>query len=45
MKRTRITPDLDAIPTEFHPLLKNAAVYDSSCSPEARVIFIDKDGG
>ena len=45
MKRTRITPNLDAIPAEFHPLLKNAAVYDSSCSPEARVIFIDKDGG
>lgn len=45
MKRTRITPNFDAIPTEFHPILKNAAVYDSSCSPEARVIFIDKDVG
>ena len=45
MKRTLITPDLTAIPEEFHPLLNNAAVYDSSCSPEARVLFIDKDGG
>ena len=45
MKRTLITPDLDTFPTEFHPLLKDVPLYDSSCSPEARVIFIDKDGG
>ena len=45
MKRTRITPDLTALPEEFHSLLSNAAVYDSSCSREARVLFIDKDGG
>ena len=45
MKRTLIHPDLTAIPEEFHALLKNAAVYDSSCSREARVFFIDKDGG
>ena len=45
MKRTLITPDRDSIPEEFHALLKNAAVYDSSCSREARVLFIDKDGG
>ena len=45
MKRTRITPDLTALPEEFHSLLSNAAVYDSSCSREARVLFIDKEGG
>ena len=45
MKRTRITPDLDSIPEEFYPLLRNATVYDSSCSREARVLFIDKDEG
>lgn len=45
MKRTLIRPDFDSVPEEFHPLLKNAAVYDSSCSREAQVLFIDKDCG
>ena len=45
MKRTPIAICLDDFPTEFHPLLSGADVYDSSCSPEARVIFIDKDEG
>lgn len=45
MKRTLIHPDLSTIPEEFHPLLKDVPVYDSSCSLEARVLFIDKDGG
>lgn len=45
MKRTRIQPDLSIFPECFHPLLRDGAVYDSSCSPEARVCFIDKDGG
>lgn len=45
MKRTLICPDLDTISPLFHPLLKDAAVYDSSCSNRARVYFIDKDGG
>jgi len=40
-----ITPDLDLYPSEFHSLLAGATVYDSSCSPEAKVIFIDKEGG
>ncbi|MCL2023561.1 MAG: aminoglycoside 3'-phosphotransferase [Oscillospiraceae bacterium] len=32
-------------PLEFQSLLRGAKLYDSSCSPEAKVIFIDKDTG
>jgi len=35
----------DEYPAELRLLLHSAKLYDSSCSPEARVIFIDKDGG
>ncbi len=45
MNRTPITPILADYPTEYHALLDGADVYDSSCSPEARVVFIDRDGG
>ncbi len=45
VKRTLMTPDLSQFPEEFYPLLRGSAVYDSSCSSAARVIFIDKDGG
>lgn len=45
MNRNLITPDLNLIPDAFHNLLKSANIYDSSCSPEARVFFIDKDCG
>ncbi len=45
MNRTRITPNLSDYPVVYHPLLQGAPVYDSSCSPEARVIYIEKDGG
>ena len=45
MKRTLITPNLADYPREYHHLLDGASVYDSSCSPEARVIFIDRNGG
>lgn len=45
MNRTPITPDLTHFPEEFHSLLRCCRVYDSSCSPEARVYFLDhKDG-
>ncbi len=37
--------DVSAFPHAYHPLLTGARVYDSSCSPEARVWFIDRDGG
>ena len=45
MNRKRIKIDLDRFPLEFVPLLKDTDVYDSSCSPEARVFFVDCDGG
>ena len=45
MNRTLIIPDLTSFPAQFHPLLQGAAVYDSSCSRQARVYFIDRDGG
>lgn len=45
MKRTQISLNLEEYPAEFHPLLKAAPVFDSSCSAEARVVYIDRDGG
>ena len=45
MKRTKIDVRLGDFPEEFHGFLEGAEVYDSSCSPEARVYFIDRDGG
>ena len=45
MNRTPITPDLTTFPADYRPLLAGAPVFDSSCSPEARVYFIDRDGG
>lgn len=33
------------LPTELEGLLSGGKIYDSSCSPEARVYFIDKDDG
>ena len=44
MKRTPIKPDPSQFPTEFHSML-TAPVYDSSCSPDAQVFFIDHHGG
>ena len=45
MKRTRIDIDLKNFPEVFHPYLERAVIYDSSCSPEAKVYFLDADGG
>ena len=45
MKRTLTTPDLSQFPARFHSILSGVDVYDSSCSPEARVWLIDRDGG
>ncbi|MCL2285009.1 MAG: aminoglycoside 3'-phosphotransferase [Firmicutes bacterium] len=45
MTQTPITIDISRYPAEFHPFLSGAKLYDSSCSPRARVIFIDKDTG
>lgn len=45
MQRKPITLDMGDIPATFHPFLENAAVFDSSCSPTARVYFLDKGPG
>lgn len=45
MTLTPITIDINYYPIELRSLLSDVQLYDSSCSPEARVIFIDKDGG
>jgi len=45
MKLTPINPDIETYPAEFHHLILDAKTYDSSCSPEARVIYIDKHDG
>ncbi len=40
-----ITVDIDKYPASLHPYLSDANLYDSSCSPDAQVLFIDKDNG
>jgi kanamycin kinase len=45
MKLTPITINIADYPAELQELLSGAALYDSSSSPNAKVIFIDKDGG
>lgn len=45
MERKLIRTDIDAFPREFHTLIRDSSVFDSSCSPEAKVYFIDKDEG
>lgn len=45
MKRIPFTPDPLHYPSDIRPLLEGATVYDSSSSPEAKVLFIDKNCG
>ena len=45
MKLTEINVNSITLPSELYPLIKGAKIYDSSCSPEARVYFADRDGG
>ena len=45
MKRTTTTLSPERLPPALRPYAAGAAVYDSSCSPEARVWFLDRDGG
>lgn len=45
MKKTLLDNLPADLPADLSQLLRGAAVYDSSCSPEARVWFIDRDGG
>jgi len=45
MKRTPISLTLSQFPDTLHSLLDNAAVFDSSCSKEAKVYYIERDEG
>jgi len=45
MTLTPIKPNFETYPVELQAFLSGVKLYDSSCSPEARVIFIDKDSG
>ena len=45
MKRTLAKIKIEDYPARYHPLLRDALVYDSSCSPDARVLFIEKEEG
>ena len=44
MKRQLITPHISDFPVIFQPLL-STPVYDSSCSPNARVYYLDREDG
>ena len=45
MKKTKLTTIPTGIPERLLPLLAGAPIWDSSCSPEARVLFIEREGG
>lgn len=45
MKLTPISVDPNLYPDALHSLLAKGKLFDSSCSPQAQVLFIDKDGG
>jgi kanamycin kinase len=43
-----LTPTIikvNELPQELHRFISNAKLFDSSCSPNARITFIDKDNG
>ncbi len=45
MKRILLDRFEESVPKELLGLFLGAEIYDSSCSPEARVWLIDRDGG
>ena len=45
MERKQISVDTDHFPALFRPFLRDGVIYDSSCSKQAQVWFIDKDDG
>ncbi len=45
VKREKIDFDMEALPEDVRRLIRDGDIYDSSCSPEARVCYIDRDGG
>ncbi len=45
MKKIIFNEKIEHMPNEFEKLLLGSKIYDSSCSPEAKVYYIDKDNG
>ena len=45
MKKTLINAIPECLPPDAERFIAGARIFDSSCSPEARVYFIDRDGG
>lgn len=45
MSITAINKNIEYYPSELHHFLSGAKLYDSSCSQEARVVYIDKNDG
>lgn len=45
MKRTPVSFEPNSFPQQFHPLLADGNLFDSSCSNLAKVWFIDKGDG
>ena len=45
MKRTPIKLNIETYPETVAEYMKDSVIYDSSCSPQAKVIFINKDEG
>jgi len=41
MEKKKITINVAEYPGELHPFLANANIYDSSCSPNAQVLYSD----
>ena len=45
MERRPISADPSAFPEAFRDLIASSRVYDSSCSPQAQVWFLDREEG
>ncbi len=45
MKRTIFEGTINGLPDELGRFVQGSRIFDSSCSPEARVYYIDKDNG
>ena len=45
MQKTPLRQLPEDLPDQFRPLVHATAVYDSSCSPQALVLYLDRDGG
>ena len=45
MKRTLLEGGIEGVPFALRSYIQGSALYDSSCSPEARVWYVERDGG